>query len=38
MKEKVAVLKEANRFAAKLEISGLPWPPQPTMEFPLKDW
>ncbi len=25
-------------FAAKLEESGLPWPPQPTMEFPLKDW
>ena len=25
-------------FAAKLEESGLPWPPQPTMDFPLKDW
>ena len=25
-------------FAAKLEESGLTWPPQATMEFPLKDW
>lgn len=25
-------------FAAKLKESGLPWPPQATMEFPLKDW
>jgi tetratricopeptide (TPR) repeat protein len=25
-------------FAAKLEESGLTWPPQATMDFPLKDW
>jgi hypothetical protein len=25
-------------FAAKLEESGLTWPPQTAMEFPLKDW
>jgi len=25
-------------FAAKLEASGLTWPPQETMDFPLKDW
>lgn len=25
-------------FATKLEESGLTWPPQTTMEFPLKDW
>ena len=25
-------------FAAKLEEGGLTWPPQSTMEFPLKDW
>jgi len=25
-------------FAAKLEEGGLTWPPQPVMEFPLKDW
>jgi hypothetical protein len=25
-------------FASKLEESGLTWPPQATMDFPLKDW
>ena len=25
-------------FAAKLEGSGLTWPPEPIMDFPLKDW
>ena len=25
-------------FAAKLEEGNLTWPPQPTMDFPLKDW
>ncbi|MCH7820863.1 MAG: hypothetical protein IIA07_02500 [Proteobacteria bacterium] len=25
-------------FAAKLEEGGLTWPPQPVMDFPLKDW
>jgi hypothetical protein len=25
-------------FAAKLKEGSLPWPPQTTMEFPLKDW
>ena len=25
-------------FAAKLEESGLTWPPEPIMDFPLKDW
>jgi tetratricopeptide (TPR) repeat protein len=25
-------------FAAKLEEGNLTWPPQPVMEFPLKDW
>lgn len=25
-------------LAAKLEESGLPWPPQPAMGYPLKDW
>ena len=25
-------------FAAKLEESGLPWPPPSTVDFPLKDW
>jgi len=25
-------------FAARLEESGLTWPPQPVMDFPLKDW
>jgi len=25
-------------FAAKLKESGLTWPPEPIMEYPLKDW
>jgi tetratricopeptide (TPR) repeat protein len=25
-------------FAAKIKEGSLTWPPQPTMEFPLKDW
>jgi len=31
-------LEATPNFAAKVEESGLPWPPQPTMDFPLKDW
>ncbi len=31
-------LEATPNFAAKLEESGLPWPPQSTMDFPLKDW
>jgi len=31
-------LEETPNFAAKLEQGSLPWPPQSTMEFPLKDW
>ena len=31
-------LEATPNFAAKLEESGLRWPPEPIMEFPLKDW
>ncbi len=31
-------LEATPNFAAKLEQSGLTWPPQTTMDFPLKDW
>ena len=31
-------LEATPNFAAKLEESGLPWPPVSVMEFPLKDW
>jgi adenylate cyclase len=31
-------LEATPNFAAKLEESGLTWPPQSTMEFPLKGW
>ena len=31
-------LENTPNFAAKLENAGLDWPPEPIMEFPLKDW
>ena len=31
-------LEVTPNFAAKIEESGLPWPPPSTMDFPLKDW
>ena len=31
-------LEATPNFAAKLEESGLPWPPASIMEYPLKDW
>jgi len=31
-------LEATPNFAAKLEQSGLPWPPVSIMEYPLKDW
>jgi len=31
-------LEATPNFAAKLEQSGLTWPPQATMDFPLKEW
>ena len=31
-------LEATPNFAAKLEEGGLTWPPQATMDFPLKDW
>jgi tetratricopeptide (TPR) repeat protein len=31
-------LEVTPNFAAKLEESGLAWPPEPIMDFPLKDW
>jgi hypothetical protein len=31
-------LSATPNFAAKLEQGGLPWPPRPTTEYPLKNW
>ncbi len=31
-------LESTPNFAANLEDGGLDWPPEPIMEFPLKDW
>jgi len=31
-------LESTPNFAAKLEESGLAWPPPPALKFPLKDW
>jgi len=31
-------LEATPNFAAKLEESGLNWPPPPVMDYPLKDW
>jgi adenylate cyclase len=31
-------LESTPNFAAKLKESGLPWPPPPALQFPLKDW
>ena len=31
-------LEFAPNFAARIDDGGLPWPPEPFMEFPLKDW
>jgi TolB-like protein len=31
-------LEATPNFAAKIKEGSLTWPPQPTMEFPLKDW
>ena len=31
-------LEAVPNFAAKIEQGGLPWPPRPTTEYPLKDW
>lgn len=31
-------LEVTPNLAAKLEESGMPWPPKSIMEYPLKDW
>ncbi len=31
-------LEATPNFAARIEESGLPWPPRPVMDFPLKTW